>query len=98
MPRFRNIAFVASDTEEALAARARLAERYGDTPPDKADAIVALGGDGLMLQTMHRHLNSRIPIYGMNRGRSASSSTITGSTACWSGWRAPRLPSSTPYA
>jgi NAD+ kinase len=68
MPRFRNIAFVASDTEEALAARARLAERYGDAPPDKADAIVALGGDGLMLQTMHRHLNSRIPIYGMNRG------------------------------
>ena len=68
MPRFRNIAFVASDTEEALAARARLAERYGDAPPDKADAIVALGGDGLMLQTMHRHLTSRIPIYGMNRG------------------------------
>ena len=29
---------------------------------------MALGGDGLMLQTMHRHLNSRIPIYGMNRG------------------------------
>ena len=37
-------------------------------PSTEADAIVALGGDGLMLQTMHRHLNSRIPIYGMNRG------------------------------
>src|SRR5262249_4355840 len=37
-------------------------------PPNKAVAIVALGGDGLMLQTMHAHLNSRIPIYGMNRG------------------------------
>ena len=35
---------------------------------EQADAIVALGGDGLMLQTMHRHLNSRVPIYGMNRG------------------------------
>jgi NAD+ kinase len=36
--------------------------------PEEADVIVALGGDGLMLQTMHRHMNSRIPIYGMNRG------------------------------
>jgi len=36
--------------------------------PEEADAIVALGGDGLMLQTMHSHLHSRIPIYGMNRG------------------------------
>ena len=68
MPRFRNIAFVASDTEEAEAARATLAKRHGDVPPEQADVIVALGGDGLMLQTMHRHLKSRIPIYGMNRG------------------------------
>ena len=36
--------------------------------PRTADAIVALGGDGLMLQTLHRHLNDRVPIYGMNRG------------------------------
>jgi NAD+ kinase len=68
MPRFRNIAFVASDTEEAIAARGSLAERYGDTPPEEADIIVALGGDGLMLQTMHRYLNKGVPIYGMNRG------------------------------
>ena len=33
-----------------------------------ADAIVALGGDGLMLQTLHRFMHDRIPIYGMNRG------------------------------
>jgi NAD+ kinase len=65
---FRNIAFVASDTEEAERARNELVSRYGDAPPDKADIIVALGGDGLMLQTMHRHLHTRIPIYGMNRG------------------------------
>ena len=68
MAEFRNIAFVASETEEAETARRELAARYGDVPPEEADIIVALGGDGLMLQTMHRHLRSRIPIYGMNRG------------------------------
>src|SRR4030042_641936 len=45
-----------------------LTKRYGNAAAEEADAIVALGGDGLMLQTMHRHLNSRIPIYAMNRG------------------------------
>ncbi len=68
MPRFSKIAFVASETDEAQAALTELATRYGNVPAEKADAIVALGGDGLMLQTMHRHLRSRIPIYGMNRG------------------------------
>jgi NAD+ kinase len=68
MGRFLNIAFVASETKEAMTAREALVERYGNVAPETADAIVALGGDGLMLQTMHRHLNSRIPIYGMNRG------------------------------
>lgn len=68
MPRFDKIAFVASETKEAEEARKMLAQRYGNAPPAEADAIVALGGDGLMLQTMHRHLNSHIPIYGMNRG------------------------------
>lgn len=68
MPRFEKIAFVASETKEAQGALKKLSARYGNAPPDKADAIVALGGDGLMLQTMHAHLNSRIPIYGMNRG------------------------------
>jgi NAD+ kinase len=68
MPRFKNIAFVASEMKEAEAARRELVARYGETPPEQADVIVALGGDGLMLQTMHRYLNSRIPIYGMNRG------------------------------
>ncbi|HYB06367.1 MAG TPA: NAD kinase [Methyloceanibacter sp.] len=68
MPRFKNITFVASEMKEAEAACRQLVARYGDTPPESADVIVALGGDGLMLQTMHRYLNSRIPIYGMNRG------------------------------
>jgi len=68
MASFDKIAFVASDTQEAREARLALAQRYGEVPAEQADAIVALGGDGLMLQTMHAHLNSRIPIYGMNRG------------------------------
>ena len=65
---FDRIAFVASDVPEALDALARLTARYGNADPAEADAIVALGGDGLMLQTLHAHLEDRIPIYGMNRG------------------------------
>ena len=68
MPRFKNIAFVASEMKEAEQARRELIARYGETPPEQADVIVALGGDGQMLQTMHRYLNNHIPIYGMNRG------------------------------
>jgi NAD+ kinase len=67
-PKYERIAFVASEVPEAQEAYARLAERYGNVAPAEADAIVALGGDGLMLQTLHRFLNDRIPIYGMNRG------------------------------
>jgi NAD+ kinase len=66
--RFNNIAFVASNAVEAQEARVKLAERYGDTPPREADVIVALGGDGLMLQTLHDAMLTGTPIYGMNRG------------------------------
>ncbi len=65
---FEKIAFVASDVPEAQDAMQRLAALYGNAPEREADAIVTLGGDGLMLQTLHRHMNDRIPIYGMNRG------------------------------
>ena len=65
---FENICFVSSETDEAVSAAQRLRERYGDASPEKADAIVALGGDGLMLQTLHAHMQNAIPIYGMNRG------------------------------
>ena len=67
-PSFDRLAFVASDTPEAQIARARLVALYGDCPPDEADTIVALGGDGLMLQTLHHFINTDKPIYGMNRG------------------------------
>ena len=66
--KFQRIAFVASDMPEAVESLARLKERYGSNPVQEADAIVALGGDGLMLQTLHTYMNDRIPIYGMNRG------------------------------
>jgi NAD+ kinase len=66
--RLERLAFVASDTPEARDAAARLAARYGSVPEAKADVIVALGGDGLMLETLHRHMQAPMPIYGMNRG------------------------------
>ncbi|RUO99202.1 NAD kinase [Hyphomicrobium sp.] len=66
--KFERIAFVASDVPEAVEAQEALIKRYGETEPAEADVIVALGGDGFMLQTLHRFINDRIPIYGMNRG------------------------------
>lgn len=62
------IAFVASNTPEAEDGLKRLSGRYGNVVPEEADVIVALGGDGLMLQTLHRFMDAHIPIYGMNRG------------------------------
>jgi len=66
--KFDKIAFVASDMPEAIEARKRLVKRYGEVEATDADAIVTLGGDGHMLQTLHRYMNDGIPIYGMNRG------------------------------
>ena len=66
--RFERIAFVASGHEEAQAALAALKARYENVPAREADVIVALGGDGFMLETLHAHLNDGVPIYGMNRG------------------------------
>jgi len=62
------IAFVASPTDEAQDALAQLQSEYGDRDAAEADVIVALGGDGLMLQALHRFVNTGKPIYGMNRG------------------------------
>ncbi len=65
---YDKIAFVASASEEAEAAKRELAKHYGDVAPDDAQVVVALGGDGLMLQTLHRFRDTGKPIYGMNRG------------------------------
>jgi NAD+ kinase len=64
----RSIAFLSSGAKEADDALDRLVSIYGDCAPEDADVIVALGGDGLMLQTLHRTMNAPKPIYGMNRG------------------------------
>src|SRR5437899_10050643 len=66
--RYARIAFVASASAEAQAALAQLVKLYGNHDADDADVVVALGGDGLMLQTLHRHMRSGKPIYGMHRG------------------------------
>jgi NAD+ kinase len=62
------IAFRASGTDVAQAALGRLAARYGDTPLADAQAIVALGGDGFMLETLHATEGLDLPVYGMNCG------------------------------
>jgi len=67
-PKARAICFVAARTEEATSALARLTGAYGQAKPDKADVVVALGGDGFMLETLHRFLHRNIPVFGMNCG------------------------------
>jgi NAD+ kinase len=62
------IAFVAADTEAGNAALQRLKDRYPHVAPEEADLIVALGGDGFMLETLHHYIDRHVPIYGMNRG------------------------------
>lgn len=62
------IAFTASRAEVAQTARAALITRYGNSPLDEADVIVALGGDGFMLQTLHATQHLPATVYGMNRG------------------------------
>jgi NAD+ kinase len=64
----RRVAFVASPIDEAQAALAILSARYGDASLDTAEVIVALGGDGFMLRTLHRHMARGLPVYGMKLG------------------------------
>lgn len=66
--KFKSVAFVANEYEEAQKAYRRLERKYASTSPDKADIIVALGGDGFMLETLHRFMSRRVPIFGMNLG------------------------------
>ena len=65
---FNKVTFVASATPDAEQAAADLKKAYGNAAPADADVVVALGGDGLMLQTLHRFMGSAKPIYGMNKG------------------------------
>jgi NAD+ kinase len=65
---FDRIAFVASPRPEAREAMLRMRHIYGSVPEGEADVIVALGGDGLMLDTLRRHMNDSIPVFGLNQG------------------------------
>jgi NAD+ kinase len=62
------ISFEAALSPVAQEAKQQLTARYGDCPLDRAEIVVALGGDGAMLETIHRVLDRKIPVYGMNRG------------------------------
>ena len=62
------LGFVAAENPEATLAYADLTQRYEHVGPDRADVIVALGGDGFMIETLHRFMSRNVPIYGMNRG------------------------------
>ena len=62
------ITIIASDAPDAVTAAQTLRSRYGEDPAATADVVVALGGDGLMLQALHAYMNTGKPIYGMNRG------------------------------
>lgn len=64
----QKLAFLASEKPEAAPVRKALTERYGDCEPVGADVIVAIGGDGFMLETLRAHMGGQTPIYGVNCG------------------------------
>ena len=68
MGQLPKIAFAASDTQTAQSALEVLSARYGNADLGQAEVIVALGGDGFMLQTLHATQHLDTPVYGMNRG------------------------------
>ena len=68
MKKPRRIHFIASPAEQAQAAMKSLVSRYGQEDLAEADVIVALGGDGFMLRTLHRLLSADLPVYGMKLG------------------------------
>ena len=66
--RFNNVTIVADTHANASKAENLLRENYKTVPPEEADVVVALGGDGFMLSTMHKFMEKNVPIYGMNLG------------------------------
>ena len=64
----RHVTILAGQSPEAQKARAALVARYGSAAEEDAEVVVALGGDGFMLETLHRFLRRGLPVYGMNRG------------------------------
>ena len=66
--KFEKIAFLASSSARGQDAKARLSAQFGVVSPEEADVIVALGGDGFMLEALHKTQDLSAPVYGMNRG------------------------------
>ena len=64
----QSISFLASESPAARESAACLSALYGNDDPARAEIVVALGGDGFMLQVLHRFMNTGVPIYGMNKG------------------------------
>ncbi len=64
----KKISFLANQRPESASVLADLVARYGNVDPDVADVIVAIGGDGFMLNTLHTYMHGQIPIYGVNCG------------------------------
>ena len=58
--------FLASNSDEAISQKKTLEYKYGKVNIDSADVIVALGGDGYMLEAIKSHLNQKLPIFGLN--------------------------------
>ena len=70
-PRFEKLAFTASARPSAQEAMKELVSIYGNVEPSEADAIIPLGGDGFMLETLRKnlqHVMGGLPVYGMNKG------------------------------
>ncbi len=66
--KIKKLHFVSSENAEAVKAKNLLIDKYDDFSAPEADVIIALGGDGLMLQTLHENIDQSKPIFGMNRG------------------------------
>jgi NAD+ kinase len=66
--KFKKVAFAAAEQEIAQLAKKVLEGLYSYVPAEEADVIVALGGDGFMLQCLHKYMKQEIPIFGINRG------------------------------
>ena len=64
----KKIAILSSSASNARAAKTELEKLYATVPAEEAEIIVALGGDGFMLHTLHKFMNKDVPIYGMNKG------------------------------
>lgn len=63
-----HLAFVAAPTPAAQKCYTELVEKYGNTSPELADIIVCIGGDGFMLETLHKYLTLKKAVFGLNRG------------------------------